>query len=176
MQIIKLKTAMGLFTSLALIFALGVTTSTAQQKTKVSGKMTVAYTKQERIDVGDVEGHLISLSESEGINVSTGKPEFMNGAQVVNLSFADLVKGNGPQQGYVKNTKKGDTAIAKWEGKITTTLSAEGTPITTFEGTFSWIKGTGQFENIQGNGTYKGGFISKTIYTVDWEGEYSIKK
>lgn len=176
MQILRFKRAMGLFISLALIFSLSVTTSEAQQKTKAAGKMTVAYTNQETIEVGDAEGHIISLGESEGINVSTGMPEFMNGAQVVNLSFGDLVKGNGPHQGYVKFAKKGDTVIAKWEGKVTTTLSAEGTPITTFAGTFSWIKGTGQFGNIQGSGTYKGEFISKTIYTSDWEGEYSIKK
>ena len=176
MQILTFNRAMVLSISLVLIFALGVTTSVAQQKIKVAGKMTLAYTKQETIDVDDAEGHFISLAESEGKNVSTGKQEFMDGAQVVNLSFGDLVKGNGPHQGYVKFAKKDDTVIAKWEGKVTTTLSAEGTPITTFEGTFSWIKGTGQFVNIQGNGTYKGGFISKTLYTSDWEGEYSVKK
>ena len=175
MQIFKIKTAARLFISLVLILALSITTE-AQQKTKAAGKMTAAYTDQEMIEVGDVEGHVITLVESEGINVSTGKPAFMDGSQLINLSFGDYVKGSGLHQGYVKLTKKDDTAIAKWQGKVTTTLSAEGVPVTTFEGTFSWIKGTGQFEGIQGNGTYKGAFISKTIYTVDWEGEYSIQK
>ena len=176
MQTLAFKRAMVLSISLALISALSVTTVVGQQKTKVAGKITAAYTKQEIIDVGDIEGHGISLGESEGTNFGTGKPEFMDGAQVVNLATADLVKGNGPQQGYIKFAKKGDTSIAKWEGKVATTLSTEGVPITTFEGTFSWIKGTGQLANIQGSGTYKGKYISKTIYTVEWEGEYSIKK
>ena len=76
----------------------------------------------------------------------------------------------------MKLTKKDDTVFAKWKGSVMTTLSAEGTPVTTFEGSFSYIKGTGHFENIHGGGTYKGRFISKTIYTVEWEGEYFIEK
>ena len=166
---------MSLFISVALIFALAVTTL-AQEKTKIAGKITVTYTKQEKIDVGDTEGHIFPMAESEGTNVSTGKNEFMDGAQVANMSFGDLVKGNGPQQGYIKFTKNGDTTFAKWESKVTTTLSDEGTPIITFEGTFSYIKGTGQLENIQGSGTYKGKFTSETTYEWEWEGEYFIKK
>jgi hypothetical protein len=176
MQILISNRAVGLFISLTFIFALNITTSEAQQKIKAAGKMTVAFTNQERIEVGDAENHIISLTEAEGINVSAGMSESMNGAQVVNLSFSDLVEGNGPQNGYVKFAMKGDTTIAKWEGKVTTTLSAGGSPIMKFAGTFSWIKGTGQFKNIQGSGTYKGEFTSKTEYTSDWEGEYSIRK
>jgi len=176
MQTLAFKRAIVLSIGLFLISALSLATLVGQQKTKVAGKMTAAYTKQEIIDVGDTEGHIISLSESEGTNVGTGKPEFMENAQVINLSTVDLVKGTGPQHGYIKFVKKGDTCFAKWEGKVTTTLSTDSTPITTFEGTFSWIKGTGQLANIQGSGTYKGKYISKTIYTVEWEGEYSITK
>jgi hypothetical protein len=95
---------------------------------------------------------------------------------VVIRGYSDLVKGNGPQQGYIKFGQNGDTAIARWQGKATTTLSAEGTPMITFEGTFSFIKGTGQFENIEGNGTYKGKFISETSYMAEWQGEYVIKE
>ena len=176
MRVLTSKRSMVLFISLALILAVGMMSSIAQQKSKIAGKMTLAYARQEMMDMGDTEGHVLSLSESDGINVSIGKHEFMDGAQVVNISFGDLVKGNGLHQGYVKLAKKDDTVFAKWEGKVTTTLSAEGTPITAFEGTLSYVKGTGKFENIQGSGTYKGKSISKTIYTVEWEGEYSIKK
>jgi hypothetical protein len=35
--------------------------------------------------------------------------------------------------------------------------------------------GAGQYENITGNGTYNGQFTSKSEYTVEWEGEYSLK-
>lgn len=175
MQMLTFKRSTTLFISFALIFALSVTTSRAKEKTKIAGTMTISYTKQETLDVGDTEEHIVALSEGEGVHVSTGKHKFMDGAQLVNISFGDLVKGNGPHQGYVRLTQKGETVFARWEGKITTTLSPEGTPVTTFEGSFSFITGTGQFKNIQGSGTYKGGFISRTIYTVEWEGEYFIK-
>jgi hypothetical protein len=176
MQVVTSKRPMVLFCSLALIFALWVTVSIAKEHTEIAGKMTITYTKQEKIDVGDTEEHIISLSQGEGTNVSTGEHTFMDGAQLVNVSFGDLVGGNGPHQGYVKLVKEDDIVFAKWKGEVTTTLSAEDTPVVTFEGSLSYINGTGQFENIQGGGSYKGGFTSKTTYTVEWEGEYSIKE
>lgn len=177
MRTLTFKRRTALSISLALILALVATMSIAEQKTKIAGKVTLSYTGNRlEIDVGDTEGHSFSVSESEGTNLSTGKHEFMDGAQVINISFGDLAKGNGLQQGYIKFGKSDDTAFAKWEGKVTTTLSLEGTPVTVFEGSLHFIKGTGQFANIQGRGSYKGGFISKTIYTAEWEGEYFIKK
>jgi hypothetical protein len=176
MQILNLKKTMLLFIIFTLIFSLGVITSEAQQMIKVAGKMTAAYTIVEEMDVGDVEDHIVALGESHGTNANTGKSEFMDGARIVNLSFSDLVQGNGPHQGYITLFENGDTVISKWEGKITTTLSDESTPSITFEGTMSWIKTTGRFENMQGSGTYSGRFISESDYTVDWQGEYFIKK
>ena len=170
------KRLTALFISLALILAFAPTMSMAQQMAKVAGKIKSVYTKQDTIAVGDTEAHVLSFGISEGTNVSIAGQEFMEGAQVVNYSFGDLVKGNGPHQGYVKFTKNGDSAFAKWQGKVTTMLSAEGAPISTFEGFTIWIKGTGKFENIQGTGTYKGGFTSKTEYAVEWAGEYFIKE
>jgi len=147
----------------------------AQQMTKISGKMTCAYTDRQAYESGYTEGHFLSLAESDGINISAGANVFMDGAQVVNFSFADLVKGNGPHQGYVKLLQKDDVVISKWQGKITTIMSDEGTPLTTFDGTYSYVKGLGKFNNIQGKGTFRGKFISQNIYTVEWEGEYSVQ-
>lgn len=165
-----------LFVGLALILAFTPTMSIAQQMTKAAGMIKATYTKQDTIAVGDAEGHNLTLAISEGLNVSTAAHEFMEGARTVNYSFSDLVGGNGPHQGYIIFTKNGDSAFGKWQGKVTTVISAEGAPATTFEGTTVWIKGTGKFENIQGTGTYNGAFISKTEYEVEWEGEYTIKE
>lgn len=165
-----------LFISLALLFTIAPTLSHAQQMTKIAGEIKAVYTHQDTAAVGDAEGHNLSFAISEGPNTSTAEDEFMDGAQMVNYSFNDLVGGNGPHQGYTKFTKNGDSAFAKWQGTVTTTLSAENTPVTTFEGTTTWIKGTGKFKNIQGTGTYNGGFISKTEYEVEWAGEYTIKE
>ena len=176
MQKLTFKKLIGLFISLVLIFTLGVTTSIAQQKIKVAGKHTLAYIKQNMINVGDTEDHIISLSEFEGSNVSTGEKKLMDGALDVGMTFADIVKGNGPHQGYGKMSLNGDVIFWKHQGKAVTILSPEGKPVTTIEGSYTWTKGVGKYENIQGSGTYKGKYISKTIVIVEWEGEYFIKK
>lgn len=145
------------------------------KKFKVAGKQTLAYTRQERINVGDIEGHILSLIEAEGVNVSTGETDYMNGGQVINVVTSDLVNFSGPIQGYSITKKKDDSAYGKFEGKITTTLSADGTPVAVIEvAKLTWVRGTGLFRNIQGGATAKGRYISKNIYLVEWEGEYWI--
>ncbi len=160
--------------SLAVFFTLASLGVNAQQITKISGKMTCANVDGKAFENVSAEGHRFSISQAEGINVNTGLNAFMDGAQVNNISFADLVKGNGPYQGYIKLVKKDDAVNCKWQGKITTMLN-DGIPLVTFEGTFSYINGSGAFKNIQGKGTFSGRFISKTIYIVEWEGEYLIQ-
>ena len=142
----------------------------------VAGKQTFAFTRQDRTLVDDVQGHMLSLAISEGINVNTGETVLMDRAAVLSFVTSDLVNYSGPLKGYTKTSKKGDVIYAKVEGKINTTLSADGTPVPTIEGTFSWIKGTGQYENIKGGGTLKGQYITNIIYNADWEGEYWIEK
>jgi len=170
MQILKSKRLMLLLISLSAIFALGVTTSLAQEKIKISGKRYGVTTKTEVIKVDDTKGHILILSESKVVDVATG-------AQLFNSAFGDYVKGNGPHWGYSKAVMPdGDVTFGKFEGKVTTTLSPEGKPVTTMEGTWSFIKGTGKYENVHGGGTWKGKIIGPGIFTYDWEGEYFIKK
>jgi hypothetical protein len=147
------------------------------KKFKVAGKQTNAYTRQERLTVGDIEGHLLSIIEAEGVNVSTGETDYMNGAQVINIVTSDLVNFNGPIQGYTITKKKSDSVFGKFDGKITTTLAADGTPVAVIEEVnMNWVHGTGQFKNIRGTATAKGRYISKNIYVVEWAGEYWIEK
>lgn len=147
----------------------------AQQMTKISGKMTLANIERQAYESGYTEGHSVSLSKAEGINVSTGSNAFMDKAQVVNFSLADLINGNGPYQGYIKLIRKDDVVYCKWQGNIKTVMGDGGAPIISFEGTFSYVNGSGLFKNIQGKGTFRGSFISKTIHLVEWEGEYSVQ-
>lgn len=171
-----MRRLMMLFVGLCLVIAFGLRPLMAQEKVGIAGKIEATYTKQEPIEVGDTEGHTMVLATSEGININTGEHEFMDGAQAVNMSFNDLVQGNGPHQGYIKFIKDGDGTYAKWQGMVTTTMSPEGTPMISFEGTFSYTYGMGQYEHIQGSGTYKGHYTSETSYMVEWEAEYSIKE
>ncbi len=175
MQTIAGKRSAVLFVSIIVIFFV-LTPLIAQEKMKVSGKMTLAVTKQEMVDIGDTEDHTMALSIFEGTNFSTSTHKFMDGAHATNISFNDLIKGSGPHQAYVTVAQKDNAVIAKCEGKSRTTPSPDGTVIVSFDGTFTYVGGKGSYENIQGKGTYKGKYISKNIYTVEWEGEYFIKK
>ncbi|TVR42267.1 MAG: hypothetical protein EA394_03885 [Bacteroidia bacterium] len=160
----------------ALIFLLGIATSVAQEKFKIAGKQTLAFTKQERIMIGDIDGHVLSLAEAQGVNQSTGASEFMDGAQVINVVSSDLVNFSGPVEGYSIVNKGNDSFYAKIEGKLTTTVSSDGSPLTTIEATMTWIKGTGKYEGVKGGGTAKGRYIAPNIYIMEWEGEYWIEK
>jgi hypothetical protein len=174
MWFVKPGTLAGLIVCLALTF--GAASLAASQVTGISGTLTATYTQQDSVVVGDANGHIMTLGKSEGKNVSKGEHEFMNGARVVNMSYSDLTKGNGAHQGYIEFELGKDAVYAKWEGKVTTVLSPEGAPVTSFAGTFKYIKGSGQFENIKGGGTFKGEFTSKTAYSVEWQGEYLTEK
>jgi hypothetical protein len=161
---------------IAMIIVVAVVQSAAQEKYSIGGKITAAITESYEFTVGDAEGHIFLISKSEGMNTSTGQRNFMDGALIVNNNFGDLTKGNGPHEGYIIISKAGAKTIAKWEGDVTTTMSSGNVPMTTMEGTFTYIKGTGLFENIYGGGTYKGKYLSEKTYVVEWEGEYSIQK
>lgn len=162
------KVVIGLL-SFSVLF-LFLSSATLNAKTKVSGTMTGKISKQEKVAVGDVEGHVIQLSVSQGTNAG----EEMGGAQFENDSFADTQKGNGTQMGYATFTLNGDKWNVKYEGKVTTTMSEDGKPNTTFEGTFTFTNGEGKYKNIKGGGTYKGKYTSETDYEAQWEGTYEI--
>lgn len=63
----------------------------------------------------------------------------------------------------------------KIQGTTTTTLSPEGNPISTSQGTASLIKGTGKWEGFQGGGTFKSKGIGEGISIMDWEYEFTKK-
>jgi hypothetical protein len=176
MQIFTSKQSIATSICLALILVLCTAPLMAQKMTEISGKMTLAATSQEMVEIGDAEGHTVGLSVFEGTNFNTGTDGFMDNAHAVNVAYTDIVKGNGPHHTYASMSMHDDVIVAKCEGKTTTVLSDDGTPVSTFEGTFTYIGGAGKYENVHGSGTYKGKYISKKIYVVMWEGEYTIKK
>ena len=171
MQIFKSKLLL-ILTTLAFILAFSVTTSTAQEKLKINAKATGVMTKMEQMKPDDTEGHTLNSYEAKGAGTGSA-----GGFTFLNQGYSDLVKGNGPHFGYYKATDKdGHVYFAKWQGKVTTTMSPEGKPNVQFGGTWSFIKGTGKWENVQGGGTYKGMFIGQGIFANTTEGEYLIKK
>lgn len=146
----------------------------AQEKFSIAGKGTAAFVRQERSDIGDKTDHKLSLAESEGVNLSTGETPFMDGAYFDSFVVSDLVRYSGPFQGYFRISKDHATIFARYEGRLTTLEDEPGRPETNLSLEFSWIKGTGAFENIRGGGKMTGHYISNIIYCFEWEGEYWI--
>jgi hypothetical protein len=166
---------MTLLVSVGLLLTLCTAPSLAQEKIKVAGTHTMAQATRDTLSVGNTAGHVLTLQRSTGTNASSGATKFLDGAQMVTTSFSDLVNGNGPHQGYSVVTQDGNSIFTEWRGSVTT-APGEKEPLISFEGTFRWTGGTGEYAKIMGSGTYKGHFTSKTTYTVDWTGEYSLAK
>ena len=159
-----------LLITLASIFVFGVMTASAQDKVKVKSKKFIVITKLEVTEVGDTEGHNLLQYEAKDIS-SDGRFIYYKAAQ------ADYIKGVGPHKGYNKVVdREGGTFFTKYEGMTFTEKSPKGKPIKKVKGTYTYTKGTGKYEGIQGGGTYHGTMIGKGILSVDVEGEYFIKK
>ena len=171
MQTSKSRKFMLLFVTIASVLAFCATASFAQEKVKAKFRAFAAVTKTERLEVGDTPGHFVSVNENKGVT-SDGK--FVR----YFTTRSDLIKGNGTISGYGKyvEVKDGDAYFLKLDGSASTTKSPEGKLKITFKGTYSYTKGTGKYENIQGGGAFSGGYIGKGILFTDVEGEYFIKK
>jgi hypothetical protein len=156
---------------MASVLAFCATQSLAQEKVKVKFRAFAVVTEMEKFEVGDTEGHYIGILQNKGVT-SDGK--FVR----YFTTRSDLIKGNGTLSGYGKyvEVKDGDAYFVKFDGSVSTTKSPEGKLKITFNGPYSYAKGTGKYENIQGGGTFSGGYIGKGIMSVDVEGEYFIKK
>jgi hypothetical protein len=138
---------------------------------KISGSAELTYSKQHVLDVPDRGGHQLLAGETKGTNKNTGSGDFMSNAPVVNVEIADLTQGTGTHQGYYTMGKGADTLTAKWAGKVTTTMS-NNQPSTSFAGRWEYVYGSGQYAGIKGKGTYKGQFLAKNRYAVEWQGSY----
>lgn len=142
----------------------------------ISGSMSLSYTKQEALPVAEAPGHMVLLGEVKGANKNTGSTDYMDGAAVTNREIGRLFQGNGTHSGYITLGKNGNSTIALWNGEVTTVMSPEGQPQTTFKGTWEYVAGTGKYDGIHGKGEYHGNFTSQTSYVVDWSGNYSVDK
>lgn len=142
--------------------------------TRIAGTFSGAYVKQDAEQVPEAPGYELRMGEVHGSNRSTGHTYYFDGADVVNRDESDLHRGTGPQSGFATFSKAGSAVVAAWHGRVTTVMSKEGQPRTSFRGTWRYIKGTGTFTGVRGQGTYSGHFTSKTAYVVDWKGSYTL--
>ena len=166
------------------LVALGVPAITATtldtvplgDRAQVSGVFSMKVGQQQALSVASPADPVLLLTQSTGTNRSTGKVAYMDGAQVINREIADLTQGNGPHQGYTTEIQGTDTSVARWQGKVVTTLGPDQKPVTRFAGSWSKVKGTGRYEGISGAGSYQGRMTSPTEYTIEWRGEISTPR
>ncbi|MBI4005548.1 MAG: hypothetical protein HY356_02665 [Gammaproteobacteria bacterium] len=160
------------------MLSLGLVTSASMAGNfeKIAGQFNQTYSKQEVLPVPQAQGHIIMLTQSKGKGTSTNGSGYMDGAQVVINEIVDLNQGNGPHSGYVTQTMpNGDETVTRFTGQVSTILTSEGQPNTTFSGRWENVSGAGQYTGITGSGTYNGHFVSEKEYVVDWEGYYFLQ-
>ena len=144
------------------------------ERLQVGGTFTMTYTQRNPVPIGDAAGHVLISDGATGTNRSTGQDTYMERAQVANTEIADLALGNGTHQGYTIFSSGGDSTINKWSGRVTTVLGSDKQPITSFEGSWRKVRGTGRYAGVTGQGTYRGRMTGQNTYRVEWNGEIEL--
>ncbi len=148
-----------------MVFAMGIFLAgdaLAGEKGKVKNREIWFMPTIHTLKVPDMEGHTIHLWEAKGI-IFTENWGVCHG-YVPAMSDFNTPKGEMMSQGYVQYTyPDGSTTVQKWESK-------PGNPL----GTWSYLKGTGKFEGIQGGGTFTFAMVAPDRWYTDIEGEYTL--
>jgi hypothetical protein len=136
----------------------------AGERGKVSNREIWVRTSAQTLKVPDIEGHTLVLWEVKGI-VFTEK---WGACQGYVAATSDYIVPNREStgQGYCQYTyPDGSSTIHKWESKV-----REGRK----EGTWTYTKGTGRFEGIQGGGTFAWTMVGPDRWYTDIKGEYTL--
>lgn len=134
----------------------------------MSGSFSGRTRVQSAISLSDTPGHQLQVAEIIGSQRSND--ENWNNAGLVYWGVLDLVEGNGTQRGYYVNQRpNGDRDCGTFEGKVTTVQGQ-----TTLEGTWQAVTGTGKFQGVQAQGTYKGRMTSPSEVEMTWDGRYEL--
>lgn len=148
-----------------------------QAAEEVSGRNVGHALKTEMIEVGDVPGHFMGVTQFSGLSFYAKGPDKGEViARLGTLSF-DLVKGKGTLTGYeMKTFKDGSTLVFKFAGSQTPMDDGKKA---TLEGTWEIASGTGRHAGTTGSGTWKGEKIGDTKTGgdnyIDFTGSYTMK-
>ncbi len=151
-----------------LVLAICMPLRTAQAGEMVLKSRDVAHTTEETwIQIGEDETHGIGTYQLTGLS-------FLENGQVgttVDKGSYESKMGSGPHQGYYKVTfSDGSGYMTKYQGAT----RPAGEKINAFEGTFTLVGGTGQFDGIKGEGTYTGKQYSNGVYVWDSEAKATV--
>ena len=138
------------------IFLLG--DALAGESGKVGGRLVCHSTTSHVLKVPDEEGHIIMMYEGKGIGFSEKWGNYL----IALMGMLDVRKETSSGEAYLHATfPDGSTYMVKAESKGG-------------KGTFTFIKGTGKLEGIQGGGTYKSNPLDPNQWYTDWQGEYTL--
>ncbi|HQT98360.1 MAG TPA: hypothetical protein PK416_10880 [Thermodesulfobacteriota bacterium] len=144
---------------------------------EVAGRNVGHSQKTEMMEVGDVPGHFMGVSQFHVLAFYTKGPDKGEIITRMGTSTFDVVKGKGTATGYeVKPFRDGSMVVLKNSG---TSTPIDGGKKTAFEGTWEVVGGTGRYAGAKGTGTYKGerigDFKTGGDYYADFTGTITMK-
>jgi hypothetical protein len=144
---------------------------------EVAGRNVGHAQKTEMMEVGDVPGHVMGVTQFSGLSFYTRGPEKGEVVARGGTLIFDLVKGKGTLSGYeTKTFKDGSTMIFKFVGNQTPMEQGKKAML---EGTWEVAGGTGKYAGAKGSGTWKGEKIGDVKTGgdnyVDFTGSYTMK-
>ena len=121
----------------------------------------------QQLDVGDVSGHTISLTQT---TCSWTKPLVIDGipdTEGVSSQIGEIQDGNYTSHGYFVDTmSSGDKVFLRYEATVTMTDGE----VQSVQGKWNFTGGTGKFKGIQGDGTFSGNAEKAAeLPTIWWE-------
>jgi hypothetical protein len=123
---------------------------------EVAGWVVNHTDKTEMMEVGEIEGHVVGVSQHYGISSFTKGSASGEIASRIGTVMFDSVKGKSTVIGYAIQTFQDGSTLAYKTIGTATTITVDGIKKLVFEGAYEYTGMTGRFEGLKGKGTYKG--------------------
>jgi hypothetical protein len=125
----------------------------AEEKEQTSVKTNVVTAYKTTLQIG--EGHELTQA-LEISDMKFSDPDFGSAREWVYV-HTDSIGGTGKITAYfVDYFDDGSQTYGRGEGTVKTTASPDGSWQADWEGTYSYLGGTGKFKDMKGDGTFKG--------------------
>jgi hypothetical protein len=155
----------------------------AQEKCKLKSEYpgsTATYTQEHAIDVGDVPGHQIRISEAHRTFPKDAEPncEGLKTTEKWARAFYDYTDGNGRTWGYtVSVLENGDKIFSKYDGTVETFIDSDGSKKRIITAIEIYTGGTGKYVGIRGlsRNTSKVDLGKKAVQ-ASYDSEYWFQK
>lgn len=127
----------------------------AQKKEQCFEKSNFKSVGRSAQQIGDVPNHEL-VQEQTVSDIKYTNPDFKVRSEWVHL-HADLIDGSGPHSGYYYDLHEdGSVTYGSFKGQVKTVANADGTWVSTWEGSYEYVGGSGKFKSLKGAGKYKG--------------------